>query len=255
MKLSGKMIQKALSIPSLEGGFNCNPEALAIIEKAVKLGYVRRISQTQAEWIEEGFNRLEAEENRPINYGDYVIVKSNKIKGWYMTECESVCGESVEEVIGDIDRKVVEENLDGKVTVYFKNSFGMGINKIEGKLKGVGTEEYAQYRNAAYLKIIPKRKRNVRKYMQTYDPYMLVLAGHGHPDISDGMMTISESAGIVVKQSKYTSFDENWTKDSDEVLNNYLADNRVVVIADYRASEGFSTGMGGQVNMLRHAGE
>jgi hypothetical protein len=46
-------IQEALNRPSLKGGFYGDKRSLAIIERAVEIGVVRRISTTQAEWEDE----------------------------------------------------------------------------------------------------------------------------------------------------------------------------------------------------------
>jgi hypothetical protein len=37
--------------------FHMDPELTQIIQEATKRGYVRRISHTQAEWIEEGLEK------------------------------------------------------------------------------------------------------------------------------------------------------------------------------------------------------
>lgn len=186
--------------------------------------------------------KIEENKNGVImNYRGYNIVKSNRIEGWYMTECGAVCGESVDEVIYDLDDHIKDQYKGQKVTVYFKSDLGMGIVKIEGKLVDYGTRPWAQYGNAAYVDIIPKGKRKARRYQQSYDPFMVILAGHGHPDMEDGYEVVSESADVVVKKSKYTAFDPQWGKDADNIINGYLETNEVTLLANYRKSAGFDT--------------
>ena len=126
-----------------------------------------------------------------------------------------------------------------KVTVYFNGSMGMGAHKIEGKLINFGTSVYAQYNGSPFIEIIPKRKRKGRRYRQTYNPYMIILMGHGHPDVDDSFEVISSSADVVVKQSKYLSFDSQYEADLDTKLDKYLEESGTVVLADYRYTKGF----------------
>jgi len=179
--------------------------------------------------------------NLRIDYRGYIIIESTKLAGWYMTECETMCGQSVDEVKQDLDDLIKENQKDMKVTVYFKGEFGMAVNKVEGRLKEFGTQKYAQYANAAYVTMVPKRKRIARKFMQTYDPYMVIVAGWDLPNIDDGMKVIKDEPGIQVKQAQYMSFDKRWTKDADDVLDTYLANKGVEVLADYRAAKGFNS--------------
>lgn len=178
--------------------------------------------------------------NSILNYKGYEIVESNMKEGWWMTSCGAVVGETIEEVKHDIE--MFEKPKPILVTIYYKGDFGMGVNKIEGKLIETGQTEYAQYNNAPYITMIPKGKRKARRYMQTYDPYLIILKGHGHPTPSDGMVVIDrKTPGVVVTQSKYSSFDSRWGTEFDTEIDKYIEESKVNVIGDYRESKGYSS--------------
>ncbi len=179
-------------------------------------------------------------ENLIVEYKGFKIINSTYKAGWFMTECETMCGETVDEVKGDLDDLLIERSKGELITAYFQGGMGMGIIRVEGRLKDIGTRKYAQYNGAAYLHMIPKRKRKVRGYLQTYNPYMLVLAGVGHPNPEDGFNIIKDDGDVVVKQSKYMSFDPRWKEESDVQLDGYLENSEAIVLADYRHTKGFS---------------
>ena len=176
-----------------------------------------------------------------MEYRGYIIIESNKIEGWFMTECNTICGQSIEEVKYDIDGEIKGKAIDQKVTIYYKGEFGMAVNKVEGRLKDFGTRKWAQYNNAAYVNMIPKRKRKVRGFMQTYNPYLVLVLGWDHADIKDGMEVISDSPSMTVKQSRHMSFSDEWTNEADSVLDAYLEKEEVTVLGDYRETKGFSS--------------
>ena len=112
----------------------------------------------------------------------------------------------------------------------------MCINKMEGRLCEIGTKKFAQYLNAPYIKIIPKHGRNEHRIIQSFNPYMLVLSGVGHPDIDDTMEVISDN----VSRAKHSGFSPNWITEADELLNGYLSTKSPsIILGDYRASNGF----------------
>jgi hypothetical protein len=180
-------------------------------------------------------------ETLKIEYRGYVIIESYKLQGWYMTECETMCGQTIDEVKQDLDSLIEEKQMNMKITVYYQGDFGMSINKIEGRLKEFGVSEWAQYKSSPYVKMVPKRKRNVRGLRQSYNPYMLIVAGWDHPDVDDGMRVVESVTDCIVKRSKHLAFDEGWIKDADELLDGYISQDKIEVLADYRASKGFNS--------------
>jgi len=174
-------------------------------------------------------------------YKGFEITESNRIEGWFMTKCETMCGESINEVKFDLDRMLIDRNLDKPVTVYFMGEFGMGLIKVEGKLKALDTKKYAQYNNAPFIDLVPSKKRKTRRFMQTYDPYMVVLEGIGHPDPNDNMEELSNDGDLIVSQSRHLSFSSEWKSEGDTLLDNYINGNDVTVLGDFRQSKGFSS--------------
>lgn len=120
-----------------------------------------------------------------------------------------------------------------KVTLYCKSAFG--IKKYEGKLIEHGTSPYAQYENAPYVVFIPKGKRNPRKFREGYKPFFLILAGWEHPEPDSALVDTEPTAsGIMVARSRYASFDDSWQRDFNAMIEPYIADPNINVIADYR---------------------
>jgi len=176
-----------------------------------------------------------------MRYKNFDIVKSNKIDGWFMTKCETIFGESISDVMYDIDSGELENLIDTPVTIYYMGEFGMGLNKIEGKLKNFGTRKYAQYNSAPYVSFVAKRKRKTQSLQKSYKPYMVVIMGHGHPNPEDGMKLLSDDGTTTVSQYKHSSFSEEWDNEADQMLNTYFSDNSVDVICDYRHTQGFNS--------------
>jgi hypothetical protein len=140
-------------------------------------------------------------------------------------------------VIGIADSGTVPAEAGELITVYYRASMMGSIVKQEGKLLKVGRQQYAQYPNAPYLEYVPKRKRNGLRLFQSFQPYMLVLKGHGHPDPTElfGINLGSFQPGVAVKTTSYASFSSGWVTDFEAKINPYLASQpKNIVIADFR---------------------
>lgn len=68
------------------------------------------------------------------------------------------------------------------VTMYIAGEFFGNIQKLECKLVAHGTKKYAQYNNAPFVNFIPKGKRSLRGVIKSFQPYILILDGTGHPE-------------------------------------------------------------------------
>jgi hypothetical protein len=129
---------------------------------------------------------------------------------------------------------MIKETEKGiKVTIYFPGAFLGNILKYEGKLLDYGLRPYAQYPEVPYVDFIPKGKRKQVRVTQSYDPYMVILAGFGNPD-PDPMYGTEEKlpSGTVVRKSRYSSFDSKWREDFNELLD--LFRDKIAYIADFR---------------------
>lgn len=127
-----------------------------------------------------------------------------------------------------------------QITVYWPGSFFGSINKTEGTLIEHGTKEYAQYKNAPFVTMVPAKKRKPVVIRKDYKPFILVLAGTGHPEPQD-MFVAGESNGLGVTSriSKYSSFDDRWETDFDQMIDKYIEEKKPVIVADYRHTKGF----------------
>jgi len=138
---------------------------------------------------------------------------------------------------GFINKALASEFKDKLVTYYYSSEFGMGINKIEGKLLDIGFEKYAQYDNAFFISLIPKGKKKGLKFRQTYNPYAIVIAGVGHPNPDKTMELVKEDKDAKVSKSKHLSFSENWVLEFNTKINKYLTLDAIKIIADVRENK------------------
>ena len=126
-----------------------------------------------------------------------------------------------------------------KVTIYSDGIFGM--RKVEAKLVAHGTRKYAQYDNAPYVHFLPKRARKVRGIQGSYQPYILVLDGWGHPDLNNCKPAQQCGvSGLIAQAGKYSMCDPRWNTDADGKLDAYVAETNTAIVADYRHTKGFN---------------
>lgn len=118
-----------------------------------------------------------------------------------------------EALINAINHVRIENEL---VTIYVKNGFG-SITKVEGKLVELYSRvKYAQYNDAVKFVYIPKRARLKRGNYLSYKPWILVVAGHGHPEpasMYDKPERVEGVPGVMVSRSSYSCFDERFGTD------------------------------------------
>ena len=121
-----------------------------------------------------------------------------------------------------------------KATIYFKSTFG--VTKQEVTLIKHGTMEYAQYSSAPFVEYKKKRARKITKLVQGYNPNILIISGWDQIDTTDAFNKEERCGpyGLVVKSSKYTSFDERYQTEFDEMIQPLIDSGKIDVIADYR---------------------
>lgn len=107
------------------------------------------------------------------------------------------------------------------ITVYISGAFG--VHKELGYLLSFGTDKYAQYDRSPFVRYIPKGKRKPTGCRVTSTPYLLVLLGHGYPDPADPFTDKTMSgSGCMVSKSRYSSFDDRYKTDFDQVIDKHL---------------------------------
>lgn len=126
----------------------------------------------------------------------------------------------------------------GPATLYQRGAFG--YRGILVRSFNARTERYAQYESALRAEWVVKGKRKREAYMLTYDPGLVVLAGHEHPQTPSPMTPLERAAGgLLVQSSRRTCFDPGWETEFDAWLTEYLEQSGAQLVGDYR---GFDTG-------------
>jgi hypothetical protein len=104
-----------------------------------------------------------------------------------------------------------------KVTIVKFNDFGFPvvfntvINKVENK-------PYAQYNEALWITHKPKRKRNLYRNIILPNESLLVYKGWINIDKEQLLYDTSKDDNMIIRQSKYSSFDDQYLHD---VINQY----------------------------------
>lgn len=120
-----------------------------------------------------------------------------------------------------------------KVTVYVNGAFG--YSKVEATEFSSEIAPYAQYKAAVVFQYKPKGKRKPRGYVQSYEPSLLVLDGWGHPEPESAMTAPERSeTGLLVSQSRHASFDKAYATEFSAMIDAYIAEKKVTVVADFR---------------------
>ena len=101
--------------------------------------------------------------------------------------------------------------IDKTVTIIFRSDFGMGACHLIGKLINVELGNYAQYPNAIFLIIKPKRKHKMYKYSFYGEKEFKVFSGE--KEKIDNFKVTKETSDVIIKEGKYHSFDKRYITD------------------------------------------
>lgn len=123
-----------------------------------------------------------------------------------------------------------------KATIYTTSEFFGNLVKHEVDLTNAVFEPYAQYKESLRLVFIPKGKRKALQIRKTYNPFVLVIKGHGHPNPEELMKVIKETEDCKISQSKYASFDERFAQEADELLASIITPQNLLI--DVRHTQG-----------------
>lgn len=128
----------------------------------------------------------------------------------------------------------METKAKTPVTMFLMTEFGLGVRKLEAWLVEHGRRPWAQYPDAPYAVFIPKGKRKPRKWQGSYQPYCVILKGHGH-ELDPGSPWVPAEAmtpGVTAQRGRYSCFDPRWATDFNAKLDAYCRPE--IVVADYR---------------------
>ncbi|WP_298751988.1 hypothetical protein [uncultured Arcobacter sp.] len=123
-----------------------------------------------------------------------------------------------------------------KVTIYKKDEFFGSVKKIEANLVEHGRMKYAQYNSAPFVIAKPKRKRTAYRWVETFQPYMIIVKGWDAPAVDNPFVVTEKNDSVTISRTKYSSFDERYGTDFDKVIDAWIAEDESRLVADYRDS-------------------
>lgn len=129
---------------------------------------------------------------------------------------------------------------EGKATIYYGGGLG-SYAKLEVRSVEVDRIEYAQYANAVRVRLIAKGARKVRGFVQTYEPNVIVIEGHGHPDAPGLFGEAKVSNGVEVRESRRLMCDPGWDSEFREFIEAHLAASGGRVLYDATKDEPVKT--------------
>ena len=118
-----------------------------------------------------------------------------------------------------------------KVTIYFRGGMG-AYCKVEAKAFEIEVGPYAQYGQAVTCRFIPKGARNVRGFVQTYAPSLVIVKGWGHFE-PESMMAPAEPGnveGVTIQRGRHSVCSPKW----DENFGAAIAGSSALVVHDFR---------------------
>jgi hypothetical protein len=128
-----------------------------------------------------------------------------------------------------------------KATLYYRGGFGATIRQEVREVR-VSRRPWAQYESAVICESLAPRKRKWNNTVHSYQPYLVVLEGWGHPDPASPWTNTQVGNGVITQQGRYSYCDERWDTDFDAELARYLEANpQVKVLGDYRHTQGCDT--------------
>lgn len=124
---------------------------------------------------------------------------------------------------------------EDKCTAYLRGAFG--YRRTELRSVDVQVRPYAQHAAAVHVTWIEKGKRSrMGATLTDRDGVgLVILLGHGHPEVADPMTPKEKAAGgVVVSQMRWTCYAPEWSEEFARQFDPYLVANPEIVLADYR---------------------
>lgn len=126
------------------------------------------------------------------------------------------------------------EMITRKVTLYFRGEMMGNYHKVEARAYFAGTTKHAQYPAAVQFAWVPKGSRAARGQVQTFQPSLVILDGHGHPDPAPMMGEKEDQGGVTVQRGRHSSCSPEWTSEFNEMIDAHIVATGACVLADFR---------------------
>lgn len=121
-----------------------------------------------------------------------------------------------------------------RATLYYRGEMFASIRKVEVSAYAVRVTGWAQYSSAVRFFFTRKGGRQVLSMLQSYEPDMLILAGWDHPEPAPMMGAPEVDGPVTVQRARYSSQDPRWASEFNTMINAYIAEDGIEVLADFR---------------------
>jgi hypothetical protein len=125
----------------------------------------------------------------------------------------------------------------GPATLY--TAGGFGPRKVEVREGVAFRAPHAQYASALHVHYMEKGKRKPSGYVFAYKPYVLILAGYGHPDPADALVAMPSAGGLPMSRTRYSSFDDRYLTEFDEAIAAHVATATVILDERFTLVDGY----------------
>jgi hypothetical protein len=134
--------------------------------------------------------------------------------------------------------ETTSKTTHGKATMYYRGSCG-NIMKMEVRSVDVTIAPFAQYATAVHVAFVPKGASKPRSFTQTYQPNLVILDGHGHPDAATlwDLSTMRHAGTITTQRGRYMNCDPRWASDFSALLAAHVEQTGARIVADFRGHD------------------
>jgi len=115
------------------------------------------------------------------------------------------------------------------------DNIGSMVVTYQGKVDSFGLTDWAQYNRLPFVNFIPKKKRDLHKVIsRPVAPFLVIVEGVNHKTLPSIDMYNPKLPGNILTKSKHSMYSDNWLKEFEPVMDNWIKTVNANVIFDSR---------------------
>lgn len=115
------------------------------------------------------------------------------------------------------------------------NSVGSMVVTYQGKVDSFGFTDWAQYTRLPFVNFIPKKKRDLHIVRsRPVAPFLVIVEGLSHKTLPLIDMYNPKLPGDILAKFKHSMYSDNWLKEFEPVMDNWIKTVNANVIFDSR---------------------